>query len=72
MTTRDIWKVHLSCPACGAIGEAEVSEDAHPLMARSGTLAIELVSNGFRARAVGATMRTTKFECVRCRVVTQR
>ncbi len=72
MTTRDSWKVHLSCPACGAIGEADVSEDDHPYAPQTGTLTIDRVSDGFRIRAVGRTMRATKFECIRCGIVTQR
>ena len=72
MKTRDSWKVHLSCPACGAIGEADVSEDDHPYAPQTGTLRVDRVSDGFRTRIIGLTMRTTKFECVRCGVVTQR
>jgi len=72
MTTRDNWQVHLSCPACGAIGEADVSEDDHPYAALTGTLTVDRVSDGFRTRTLGSSMRTTKFECVRCRVVTER
>ncbi len=72
MTTRDNWQVHLSCPACGAIGEAEVSEDDHPTAPQTGTLTVDRVSDGFRTRTLGGSMRTTKFECIRCGVVTQR
>jgi predicted RNA-binding Zn-ribbon protein involved in translation (DUF1610 family) len=72
VTTRDTWQVHLSCPACGAIGEAEVSEDNHPYALQTGTLTVDRVSDGFRTRTLGGTMRTTKFECVRCGMVTQR
>jgi hypothetical protein len=69
---RDNWQVHLRCPDCGAVGEAYVSEDDHPYAPQTGTLRVDRVSDGFRARTLGRTMRTTKFECVRCGVVTQR
>jgi hypothetical protein len=72
MTTRDNWQVHLSCPICGAVGEAQVSEDDQPFARRTGTLSVDRVSDGFRTVAVGSTMRTTKFECIRCGVPTQR
>jgi predicted RNA-binding Zn-ribbon protein involved in translation (DUF1610 family) len=72
MTTRDNWQVHLSCPACGAIGEADVSEAVHSSAPQTNTLQVDRVSDGFRTRTLGSTMRTTKFECVRCGVVTQR
>ena len=72
MTTRDNWQVHLGCPACGAVGVADVSEDDHPYAAQTDTLTVDRVSDGFRTRTLGGSMRTTKFECVRCGVVTQR
>jgi predicted RNA-binding Zn-ribbon protein involved in translation (DUF1610 family) len=72
MMTRDSWKVHLNCPACGVVGEADVSEDAQPLTPQTGTLTVDRVSDGFRTRTLGSSMRTTKFECVRCGMVTQR
>jgi predicted RNA-binding Zn-ribbon protein involved in translation (DUF1610 family) len=72
MTTRDNWKVHLNCPACGAVGEADVSEDDQPDAPLTGTLTVDRVSDGFRTRTLGSSMRTTKFECVRCGMVTQR
>jgi predicted RNA-binding Zn-ribbon protein involved in translation (DUF1610 family) len=72
MTTRDNWQVHLNCPACGAVGKAEVSEDDHPHAPLTGTLTVDRVSDGFRTRTLGSTMRTTKFECVRCGMLTQR
>jgi len=72
MTTRDNWQVHLSCPACGAIGEADVSEAVHSSAPQTNTLQVDRVSDGFRTRTLGSTMRTTKFECVRCGMVTQR
>ena len=70
--TRDNWQVHLNCPVCGAIGEAEVSEDDQPFARVTGTLSVERVSDGFRIVAVGSTMRTTKFACIRCNVLTER
>jgi predicted RNA-binding Zn-ribbon protein involved in translation (DUF1610 family) len=72
MATRDNWQVHLSCPACGAVGEADVSEDVHSSAPQTGTLRVDRVSDGFTTRTLGSTMRTTKFECVRCGMVTQR
>jgi len=72
MTTRDNWQVHLNCPSCGAIGAADVSEDVHPYVPLTRTLTVDRVSDGFRTRTLGSTMRTTKFECARCGVVTQR
>jgi predicted RNA-binding Zn-ribbon protein involved in translation (DUF1610 family) len=72
MTTRDSWKVHLNCPACGAVGEAMVSEDDHPYTPQTGTLTVDRVSDGFRTRTLGSSMRNTKFECIGCGMVTQR
>jgi predicted RNA-binding Zn-ribbon protein involved in translation (DUF1610 family) len=72
MTMRDKWQVHLSCPGCGAIGEADVSEAVHSSTPQTDTLQVDRVSDGFRIRTLGSTMRTTKFECVRCGMVTQR
>jgi hypothetical protein len=72
MMTRDSWKVHLNCPACGVVGEADVSEDAYPFAAQTGTLTVDRVSDGFKTRTLGSSMRTTKFECIRCGMVTQR
>ena len=72
MTTRDSWKVHLSCPTCGTVGEADVSEDDLPHAPQTGRLTVDRVSHGFRTRTLGYTMRTTKFECILCGAVTQR
>jgi hypothetical protein len=72
MTTRDSWQVHLRCPGCGAVGEADVSEDEHPYASPTGTLTVDRVSDGFRTRTLGNSMRTTKFECIGCGVPTQR
>jgi hypothetical protein len=72
MITRDSWALDLRCPACGANGTAWVSEDDHPLMPSKGALRVDRLPDGFRVRRLGDTMRTTKFECIRCRVLTQR
>jgi hypothetical protein len=72
MATRETWTVDLRCPACGANGAAQVSEDDHPLMPSRGALSMETLPDGFRVRRLGKTMRTTQFECIRCGMVTQR
>jgi predicted RNA-binding Zn-ribbon protein involved in translation (DUF1610 family) len=72
MTVRDSWQVHLRCPACGVVGEAEVSEDAQPFMPPAGTFRVDRVPDGFRIRKLGVTMRTTQFECIQCGALTQR
>jgi predicted RNA-binding Zn-ribbon protein involved in translation (DUF1610 family) len=72
MTTRDNWTVHLRCPACGANGTADVSEDDHPLMPSKGAIRIDKLSVGFGVRNLGDTMRTTQFECIPCGMLTQR
>jgi predicted RNA-binding Zn-ribbon protein involved in translation (DUF1610 family) len=72
MAARDNWQVHLRCPTCGAVGTAEVSEDEQLRLRPTGTLRVDRMSDGFRTRTLGATMRTTEFECIRCGVLTQR
>jgi hypothetical protein len=72
MTERDSWQVHLRCPVCDAVGEADVSENAHPLAPPTGTFRVDRVPDGFRTRKLGFTMRTTEFECIQCGVLTQR
>jgi|SRR5271165_1138978 hypothetical protein len=72
MATRESWTVDLRCPACGANGAAQVSEDDHPLMPSRGALRVDSLPDGFRVRRPGNTMRTTQFECIRCGMVTQR
>ena len=74
MAGPDTWDIELKCPTCGASGLAEVSDytpDVDPLRPR-GTLKVNKLPEGFRVRQFGTTMRTTKFECVRCGVLTQR
>jgi predicted RNA-binding Zn-ribbon protein involved in translation (DUF1610 family) len=71
MTGRDRWNVDLKCPNCGASGTAGVSEDDN-LLQPAGTLRVDRLSEGFRVRRVGGTMRTTQFECVSCGVLTER
>ena len=72
MVIRDSWTIDLKCPACGANGAAQVSEDEHSLMPSKGALKVDWLPAGFRVRTLGKTMRTTKFECIRCGVLTQR
>jgi hypothetical protein len=70
MLIRDNWIVDLRCPACGANGAAEVSEDERPIAMSEGTLRVDKLPDGFRVRNLGSTMLTTKFECVLCRELT--
>jgi hypothetical protein len=72
MAVRDRWEVDLRCPVCGVSGAAVVSEVDDPPVRSSGTLRVDRLPDGFRLRALGDTMRATKFECVRCGVLTQR
>ena len=59
-------------PICGARGAAQVSEEVDRLMPSKGALRVESLPEGFRMRRLGKTMRTTKFECIRCGVLTRR
>jgi hypothetical protein len=72
MTARDSWKVNLRCPTCGAVGEADVSDDDHPFTPQTGTFSVDRLPAGFRMRRLGGSMRTTQFECAGCGVLTQR
>jgi hypothetical protein len=72
MVTRDSWTIDLRCPACGANGAANVSEDDHPLMPSKGAIRVDKLPVGFRVRSLGDTMRTTQFECIPCAMLTQR
>jgi hypothetical protein len=71
-TTRDNWQVHLSWPACGAIGEADVSQDVRSSASQTDTLQVSRVSDDFTTRTLGSTMRTARFGCVRRGMVTER
>jgi len=55
-----------------SVGEADVSEDDHPYASQTGTLTVDRISDGFRTRTLGSSMRNTKFECIGCGMVTQR
>lgn len=70
MAARDSWKIDLKCPACGMVGEADISADDHPSMRPIGNLRIDRIPDGFRVRRLGDTMRTTQLECARCGVLT--
>jgi hypothetical protein len=72
MTERDSWKVALRCPACGAVGDAEVSDDDRLTVSLTGNFSVDRVPEGFRLRRLGGSMRTTQFECAGCGVQTQR
>jgi hypothetical protein len=50
---------------------SDYTPDDDPLRPR-GTLKVNKLPEGFRVKQFGTTMRTTKFECVRCGVLTQR
>ena len=41
-------------------------------MPSNGTLRVDKLPAGFRVRSLGNTMRTTKFECIPCGILTQR
>jgi hypothetical protein len=73
MEKRESWSVDLRCPTCGMAGEAIVSADDHDYFVQiAGTLRVDRMPAGFRLRMLGATMRTTQFECIGCGGLTGR
>ena len=68
-TSRDHYVWDLVCPACGATGTAQVSEDASP---QSGDLhfSVDEISEGFRLARLGELATDTEIICVTCNAAT--
>lgn len=64
--SREYWTNEVTCPACGAKGTVDVSENDYPFM-RDRDRRVDGASEGFTA-FVSADGRTIQTTCVKCGV----
>jgi hypothetical protein len=67
MAARDRFEVQVTCPKCGAQGEAKVSEDDYPFM-RSPRFSVDELPAGFEVSKRAAHRKDTVLIHIPCKV----